>query len=138
MTEEEEGLQFAVQPNLTSSVAPPQAEEAAKAELTSTEATTNQNGKEKGGEDGGEEEEAGEDEDEDVVVASASYVEGNAVRFQLVSDIHLEFPGCEERLPPIPVRSPVLALLGTHTTCFDFVYIICYLACSHDSFPSCR
>ena len=30
----------------------------------------------------------------------------------MVSDIHLEFPGALEALPEIPVRSPILALLG--------------------------
>ncbi|ELR12486.1 uncharacterized protein ACA1_346250, partial [Acanthamoeba castellanii str. Neff] len=39
--------------------------------------------------------------------------EGKAgVRFQLVSDLHLEFPGCLDKLPHIPVNAPILCLLG--------------------------
>ncbi|ELR14992.1 Ser/Thr phosphatase family superfamily protein [Acanthamoeba castellanii str. Neff] len=34
------------------------------------------------------------------------------VRFQLVSDLHLEFPGCLDKLPHIPANAPILCLLG--------------------------
>lgn len=34
------------------------------------------------------------------------------LRFQLVSDIHLEFKGTLQKLPLIPVNSPILCLLG--------------------------
>jgi hypothetical protein len=37
---------------------------------------------------------------------------GTGVRFQLVSDLHLEFPGCIYKLPHIPVNTPILCLLG--------------------------
>lgn len=37
---------------------------------------------------------------------------GNDVRFQMVSDIHLEFEGAINKMPSIPVKAPIIALLG--------------------------
>jgi hypothetical protein len=34
------------------------------------------------------------------------------IRFQILSDLHLEFTGVPEKVPPIEVRSDYLALLG--------------------------
>ena len=36
----------------------------------------------------------------------------NCIQIQLLSDLHLEFPGALEELGEIPVKAPVLALLG--------------------------
>lgn len=62
-------------------------------------------------EEGEEEEE--EEEELPVVDVPQTRKEGKAgVRFQLVSDLHLEFPGCLDKLPHIPVNAPILCLLG--------------------------
>jgi hypothetical protein len=59
----------------------------------------------------------GEEKEEGLPVVDVqlktSKAEGKAgVRFQLVSDLHLEFPGCLDKLPHIPVNAPILCLLG--------------------------
>ncbi len=58
-------------------------------------------------------EEEEEEEELPVVDVPQNNSEGKAgVRFQLVSDLHLEFPGCLDKLPHIPVNAPILCLLG--------------------------
>jgi predicted phosphohydrolase len=57
----------------------------------------------------------------------ASVSENEGVCFQMVSDIHLEFPGCVDKLPEIPVKAPILALLGdigyaTDDSYHDYLY----------------
>ena len=40
------------------------------------------------------------------------YVICGQMKIQILSDIHLEFDGVSKFLPDIPVKSPILALLG--------------------------
>jgi hypothetical protein len=67
-----------------------------------------------GQEEGQEEEGDEEDEEEELPVDVPQSAKGEGVRFQLVSDLHLEFPGCLDKLPHIPVNAPILCLLGSY------------------------
>ena len=40
-------------------------------------------------------------------------VDNSKIRFQILSDLHLEFTGVPDILPPVDAKSDYIALLGT-------------------------